>query len=70
MRADYAVVRHEKPVWDDSVSATRYEVMTFDQEASSHSKGAEKVKKQTVVDPNRIFFLGHLLGGVTAPVLA
>ncbi|MEM6901563.1 MAG: alpha/beta fold hydrolase, partial [Pseudomonadota bacterium] len=68
--AGYVVVRQEKPGAGDSISATRCEEMTFDQEAASFSKGAEWIKRQPFVDPDKIFFFGHSLGGVTAPALA
>lgn len=69
-RAGYVVVRQEKPGIGDSISATRCEDLTFDQEAASFSRGAEWIKRQPFVDPDKIFFFGHSLGGVAAPALA
>jgi len=69
-RRGFVVVRQEKPGLGDSVSTKRCEDLSFDEEVASFSKGVDWIKGQDFVDPDKVFFFGHSLGGVTAPALA
>jgi hypothetical protein len=66
----YAVLRYDKrtKVYSDELSETGY---TLDDETvEDATRAVALLRKQSEVDPNRIYVLGHSLGGYAAPRIA
>lgn len=66
----YAVLRYDKrtKVYGEELSATSYTI--DDETVEDATRAAALLRKQPEVDPNRIFVLGHSLGGYASPRIA
>ncbi|MDX2177450.1 MAG: alpha/beta fold hydrolase [Candidatus Sumerlaeia bacterium] len=65
----YAVYRVEKSGIGDSVG-TPCEEIGFEQELAGYRAGYEQLRAMDGVDPQRIYLMGHSMGGFFAPRLA
>lgn len=66
----FAVYRVEKPGVGDSNGALDCEDIDYDQELAAFDTALGELKKYKFIDHENIFYFGHSLGGITAPILA
>ncbi|WP_263533270.1 PDZ domain-containing protein [Paucibacter sp. TC2R-5] len=69
-RAGYAVFRVERPNIGDSRASKDCRDIDYEEELALHQQVYRQLLKQDFVDPAQIFFFGHSMGSVTAPLLA
>lgn len=69
-RRGYRVFRMEKPGMGDSRGGPECRDIDFDTEVAAFAAGLQSLRGRPDLDTNRIFLLGHSLGGLTAPLLA
>jgi pimeloyl-ACP methyl ester carboxylesterase len=69
-RAGYACVRAEKPGMGDNVKCKKCEEVSFMEETAGYVAAIKKLKTFDYIDSNKIFILGHSMGGVFAPLIA
>jgi pimeloyl-ACP methyl ester carboxylesterase len=68
-RRGFVVMRVEKSGIGDS-EGVPCPLQDFDNELAGYRAGLEKLRKYDYVDPERIFIVGHSIGGLVAPVIA
>ena len=68
-RRGYVTLRVDKPGCGDSEGGPAREV-DFDTELDGYRQALRMLKSRGEVDPDRVFLLGHSMGGVMAPLLA
>lgn len=66
----YAIVRLEKPGLGDGPNPCNCTEIGFDKELAGFRAGWEHLVQYDFVDRERIFMLGHSMGGTEAPLLA
>lgn len=66
----YAVYRVEKPGVGDSDGSLDCGDISYDTEVAAFNAALTQLHKYDFVDQQNIFYFGHSLGGVTAPLLA
>lgn len=66
----FAVYRVEKPGVGDSNGSLDCESIDYDQELAAFDTALGELKKYKFIDHENIFYFGHSLGGITAPILA
>ncbi|MCB0634342.1 MAG: PDZ domain-containing protein, partial [Lewinella sp.] len=66
----FAVYRVEKPGVGDSDGSLDCGDIGYDTEVAAFDAALSQLDKYQFVDQNNIFYFGHSLGGVTAPLLA
>jgi hypothetical protein len=66
----FAVFRVEKPGVGDSDGSLNCEDIGYDTEVAAFDAAMDQLSKYDFVDQEKIFYFGHSLGGVTAPLLA
>lgn len=66
----YAVFRVEKPGVGDSEGDLRCEDIGYQTELAAFDAAMRSLSRYDFVDQENIFYFGHSLGGVTAPLLA
>lgn len=69
-RKGYRVYRMEKPGMGDSRNTPDCAAIDYETELDAFRAGLSHLQSLEGVDPERIFLLGHSLGGLTAPLLA
>jgi pimeloyl-ACP methyl ester carboxylesterase len=69
-RAGYAVFRVERPNIGDSRTSKDCRDIDYEEELALHQQVYRQLLKEDFVDPAQIFFFGHSMGSVTAPLLA
>ena len=65
-----AVYRVEKPLVGDSAGTPDCRTTDFDVELSAFQAGMRHLTDVRHIDPDRLFMLGHSMGGIEAPLLA
>lgn len=65
----YAIVRVEKPGMGDNLNTGDCQQLGFDNELAAYRKGYEAIDRYDFIDRERVFLLGHSMGGVYAPLL-
>ncbi|HET7436694.1 MAG TPA: alpha/beta fold hydrolase [Thermoanaerobaculia bacterium] len=68
-RRGFVVMRVEKSGMGDS-EGMPCQLQDFENELAGYRAGFKKLVTYDFVDPQRVFFVGHSIGGVVAPVLA
>ncbi|MEZ5042409.1 MAG: alpha/beta hydrolase [Saprospiraceae bacterium] len=66
----FAVYRVEKPGVGDSNGALDCNTINYQQELDAFDAAMTDLKKYDFLDTDNIFYFGHSLGGITAPLLA
>jgi hypothetical protein len=66
----YAVFRMEKPGVGDNMNTGDCYQLGFDNEMDAYRKGFAELKKYDFIDQGNVFFWGHSMGGIYAPILA
>lgn len=66
----FAVYRVEKPGVGDSKGSLECENIDYEQELAAFDTALGELKKYKFIDQENIFYFGHSLGGITAPILA
>ncbi|NET30918.1 MAG: PDZ domain-containing protein [Cyanothece sp. SIO1E1] len=66
----FAVYRVEKPGVGDSNGSLDCGSIDYDQELAAFDTALGELKKYKFIDHENIFYFGHSLGGITAPILA
>ena len=69
-RNGFVVMRLDRPGLGDSKGGIPCQQMDFKTEAQHYVKGIQELKKSAFVDSNRIFLIGHSMGGVLGPLIA
>jgi pimeloyl-ACP methyl ester carboxylesterase len=70
-RSGFLCARLEKPGMGDNAKFCKAcNTVSFVEETNSYVKSIEELKKREDVDPERIFIIGHSMGGVFAPLIA
>lgn len=69
-RNGFVVMRLDRPGLGDSKGGVPCLQMDFKTEAQHYVKGIQELKKSAFVDSNRIFLIGHSMGGVFGPLIA
>lgn len=68
-RSGYVTFRMDKPGMGDSQGGPCHD-MDFQEEANTYLQALRQLKQLDYVDPDRIFIIGHSMGGVFAPLVA
>jgi alpha-beta hydrolase superfamily lysophospholipase len=68
-RAGYVTLRVDKPGTGDSEGGPA-SALDFDTELAGYRAALAALKERDDVDPERVFLIGHSMGGVWAPLLA
>ena len=66
----FAVYRVEKPGVGDSNGSLDCGSINYEQELAAFDTALGELKKYKFIDHENIFYFGHSLGGITAPILA
>jgi pimeloyl-ACP methyl ester carboxylesterase len=70
-RAGFMCVRVEKPGMGDNANhCNKCAEVSFDDEMQGYGVAINAIKNRNDVDSNRVFIIGHSMGGVMAPLLA
>ncbi len=70
VRAGYAVFRIEKPGVGESEGTRGCGAVSYLEELKAFENGFRTLKKLRYIDSTKVFFFGHGLGGVAAPLVA
>jgi uncharacterized protein len=70
VRAGYVVFRIEKPGVGESEGTKSCSTLGYLEELKGYENGFKALKKLRYIDSTKVFFFGHGLGGVAAPLVA
>jgi pimeloyl-ACP methyl ester carboxylesterase len=69
-RAGYVCIRAEKPGVGDNMNCKACNEISFKEELDGYISIAKTIKKYDYIDSNRVYIIGHSMGGVMAPLVA
>lgn len=69
-RSGFVCVRAEKPGMGDNIKCKPCSEVSFKEELDGYVNAVKSVKQYSYVDSNRIYIIGHSMGGVFAPLVA
>lgn len=69
-RAGFAVFRIEKPGVGDSQTEIQCAEMGYEEELNAFRAGARHLRTYPFIDGENLFYFGHSLGGISAPIVA
>ncbi|MGV3629777.1 MAG: PDZ domain-containing protein [Bacteroidota bacterium] len=70
-RSGFACARLEKPGMGDNAGHCKScKEVSFMEESDSYVASVEELKKRPDIDPERVYIIGHSMGGVFAPLVA
>lgn len=70
-RSGFSCARLEKPGMGDNAGHCKScQEVSFMEESDSYTASIEELKKRTDIDPQRVYIIGHSMGGVFAPLVA
>jgi len=69
-RKGYVCIRAEKPGVGDNMNCTPCAEVSFNNEVDAYVSGIKEIKKYDYIDSNKVYVIGHSMGGVMAPLIA